>query len=125
MIGQPYCAYAKKEQSPEEAASTTLGRNTVLGSELERQLVEYILTMESKFHGLTRTDVRLMAYMLAKRNNLKNPFSQSDMAGKKWLKLFLNRHKEKLSLRRPTGTSFARAFGYNRGRKAAVAAVIT
>lgn len=33
---------------------------------------------------------------------------------KKWLKLFLNRHKDKLSIRRPTGTSFARAFGFDK-----------
>jgi uncharacterized protein YraI len=104
----------KDEQSPEVAAATTLGRKTILGSELERQLVEYILIMESKFHGLTRTDLRRMAFMLAKRNNLQNPFGESGMAGKKWLKLFLNRHKDKLSIRRPTGTSFARAFGFDK-----------
>lgn len=82
----------KDEQSPEVAAATTLGRKTILGTELESQLVEYILIMESKFHGLTRTDLRRMAFMLAKRNNLQNPFGEG-MAGKKWLKLFLNRHK--------------------------------
>ncbi|KAK9871906.1 hypothetical protein WA026_015155 [Henosepilachna vigintioctopunctata] len=69
--------------------------------------------MESMFHGLTRTDLRRMAYMLAKRNNLQNPFGESRMAGKKWLKLFLNRHKDKLAIRIPTGTSFARAFGFD------------
>lgn len=104
----------KDEQSPEVAAATTLGRKTILGSELEHQLVEYILIMESKFHGLARTDLRRMAFMLAKRNNLQNPFGESGMAGKKWLKLFLNRHKDKLSIRRPTGTSFARAFGFDK-----------
>ncbi|CAG4986635.1 unnamed protein product [Parnassius apollo] len=70
--------------------------------------------MESKFHSLTRTEIRRMAFMLAKRNNLQNPFGESGMAGKKWLKLFLNRHKDKLSIRRPTGTSFARAFGFDK-----------
>lgn len=104
----------KNEQSPDEAAATKLGRKPVLGVHLESLLVEYILTMESKFYGLTRADVRRMAYMLAKRNNLQNPFGESGMAGKKWLKLFLNRYKAKLSIRKPTGTSFARAFGFNK-----------
>ncbi|CAK1578294.1 unnamed protein product [Parnassius mnemosyne] len=104
----------KNELSPEEAAATKLGRKSVLGDQLENLLVEYILKMESKFHGLTRNDVRRMAYMLAKRNNLENPFGESGTAGKKWLKLFLNRHKQKLSMRRPTGTSFARAFGFSK-----------
>ncbi|CAH2001885.1 unnamed protein product [Acanthoscelides obtectus] len=92
----------KNESPPEEAAATTLGRKTVLGTTVENLLVDYILTMESKFYGLTRSDVRRMAYMLAKRNQLKNPFGDTGLAGKKWLKLFLKRHKDKLSVRRPT-----------------------
>lgn len=54
-----------------------------------------------------------MAYMLARRNNLQNPFNQTCMVGKKWLMLFLNRVKEKLSIRRPTDISFARASGFD------------
>lgn len=104
----------KNELPPEEAAATTLGRKTVLGTTLEDLLVDYLLMMESKFHGLTRNDVRRMAYMLARRNQLENPFGNAGMAGKKWLKLFLKRHKDKLSVRRPTGTSFARAFGFSK-----------
>ncbi|CAG4969864.1 unnamed protein product [Parnassius apollo] len=104
----------KNELSPEESAATKLGRKSVLGDQLENLLVEYILKMDSKFHGLTRNDVRRMAYMLAKRNHLENPFGESGMTGKKWLKLFLNRHKQKLSMRRPTGTSFARPFGFSK-----------
>ncbi|XP_045456068.1 uncharacterized protein LOC123665882 [Melitaea cinxia] len=104
----------KTELSPEEAATTTLGRKTTLGTQLENVLVEYILTLESKFHGLTRTDLHRMAYMLAVRNNLQNPFGESGIAGKTWLRLFLKRHKDKLSIRRPTGTSFARVFGFNK-----------
>ncbi|KAK9883708.1 hypothetical protein WA026_001895 [Henosepilachna vigintioctopunctata] len=60
----------KSEFSPEEAATTTLGRKTVLGTTLENLLEDYILSMESKFHGLTRNDVRRMAYMLARRNRI-------------------------------------------------------
>lgn len=47
-----------------------------------------------------------MAYQLAVRNALKHHFNNRT-AGRKWLKGFLARHKE-LSLRQPTGTSFAR-----------------
>ncbi|GBP38960.1 hypothetical protein EVAR_95579_1 [Eumeta japonica] len=104
----------KTDLTPEEAAATKLGRKTVLGRQLENVLVEYVLTMESKFYGLTRSDLRRMAYMLAKRNNLPNPFQESGLAGKTWLRLFLKRHKDKLSVRKPTGTSFARAFGFNK-----------
>ncbi|CAH1974977.1 unnamed protein product [Acanthoscelides obtectus] len=104
----------KNESPPEEAAATTHGRKTVLGTTVENLLVDYILTMEGKFYGLTRNDVRRMAYMLSKRNQLKNPFGETGLAGKKWLKLFLKRHKDKLSVRKPAGTSFARAFGFSK-----------
>lgn len=68
--------------------------------------------MEAKFYGLTRRDIRTMAYLLADRNNMDNPFKKQ-IAGRSWLDGFLNRHKEIISIRKPTGTSFARALGFN------------
>ncbi|KAK9720060.1 CENP-B N-terminal DNA-binding domain [Popillia japonica] len=65
---------AKKPEAPRKAAQTLLGRKTVLGEELETELVNYILEMESKFYGLTRKDMRQMAYTLATRNDIDNPF---------------------------------------------------
>lgn len=104
---------AKKPEAPRKAAQTLLGRKPVLGEELETELVEYILAMESKFYGLTRRDVRQMAYTLATRNNIDNPFKR-EIAGRSWLDSFLHRHRNTLSTRRPTGTSFARALGFNK-----------
>lgn len=104
---------AKKiELNPSEAAQIKLGRKSVLGNNIENDLVHYILKTEAKFYGLTRKDLRRMAYNLALRNIIKHPFG-GDAAGKAWLRLFLRRHKEVLSVRRPTGTSFARAKGFN------------
>lgn len=102
----------KVELQPVEAARIKLGRKSVLGNNLEDELVRYILEMEAKFHGLTRKDVRRMAYTLATRNHIKHPFG-GNMAGRAWLRLFLQRHKD-LSVRRPTGTSFSRARGFNK-----------
>lgn len=36
------------------------------------------------------------------------------MAGKKWIKLFLNRHKSKLSERKPSATSYSRGLGFSK-----------
>ena len=69
--------------------------------------------MEEKFYGLTRGDLQRMAYALCTRNGLPHPFTSS-AAGRAWLDLFLERHKNLLSIRRPCGTSFARALGFNR-----------
>lgn len=100
--------------NPEEATNIKLGRKTVLGDELEEELVRYILLMESKFYGLTRGDLQRMAYSLALRNGKQHPFGNSMQAGRGWLDLFLKRHDNILSLRRPTGTSFARACGFRK-----------
>lgn len=106
--------FLRKENSePEEIVQTKLGRKTVLGNEIEEELVQYILVMEAKYYGLTRKDVRRMAYTLASRNGIEHPF-KNGVAGRSWLDGFLRRHKNVLSTRRPTGTSFARALGFNR-----------
>lgn len=49
------------EKPIEEVINIKLGRPTIMPRELEEELVKYILVMESKFHGLTRNDVRRMA----------------------------------------------------------------
>lgn len=93
--------------------STKLGRKTVLGNDLEKELIHYILEMEAQFYGLTKKDLCRMAYTLAIRNDIKHPF-KNGIAGRSWLDAFLKRYKEQLSMRRPTGTSFARALGFNK-----------
>lgn len=104
--------YAKKEEDPGEVIKTKMGRKPVLPGELESELASYCLEMEQKFFGLSRRDVRCMAYQLAKRNNLNNPFSDvNKQAGKKWLKNFMIRQKQ-LSVRTPQGLSYVRAKGF-------------
>ncbi|CAH1954362.1 unnamed protein product [Acanthoscelides obtectus] len=39
--------------TPDNAAVTKLGRKCILNSKLEKELVDYILAIESKFYGLT------------------------------------------------------------------------
>lgn len=105
---------AKKDLPLDLVTSAKLGRKPVLPTELEKSLVDYVLTMEAKFFGLTRKDIRCLAFQLAVKNNLPNPFSKTnEAAGRDWLRLFLNRHPC-LSFRQPTGTSFARARGFNK-----------
>lgn len=97
----------------EEVVQTQLGRKTVLGEDIEKDLVNYILTMEAKYYGLTRKDIRRMACTLAIRNGRETVF-KNGIAGRSWLDAFLRRHGSLLSVRRPTGTSFARAMGFNK-----------
>lgn len=77
--------------------------------------MNYLILMEKKFFGLTRKDVENLAYRLAIANGLRNPFSdQTGSAGRKWLDLFLKRHKNTISVRKLTGTSIAMIRGFNK-----------
>lgn len=69
--------------------------------------------MEQKFVGYTLGDLKRMAYQLSVKNGIRTPFTNSQ-AGRAWVDLFLNRHKDRLSIRKPCGTSFARALGFNK-----------
>ena len=90
------------------------GRNvTVLPHQFEEQLVRYTQIMESQMYALMTTDVRLLAYELAERQNLQHPFGRNtQMAGKDWLRSFMTRHPT-LSIRVPIGTSLACINGFN------------
>lgn len=97
----------------EKLVSKKIGRKPVFDENFESMLVDYALEMESQFYGLTQQDLRKLAYQLAVKNNLCNPFNH-EAAGRYWLKGFLRRNKNKLSLRKPTGTSFSRAHGFTK-----------
>ena len=58
----------------EAAIDRPLGRKPLFCKELEQELVSYLIEMESLFHGLTRTEVRRIAFQLAERNNISHPF---------------------------------------------------
>ena len=104
---------SKPDSLGEIVASTSLGRNSILPPQLEEELVVYLLQMEKTFYGLTRNDVRKIAFELAERNNIEHPFTDG-MAGRAWFDHFMYRHKNRLSVRKSTGTSYARALGFSK-----------
>ncbi|KAG5879431.1 hypothetical protein JTB14_026522 [Gonioctena quinquepunctata] len=80
----------------------------------KKELVEYILCIESRLFGLTLDALRSLALELAERNGLYDRFNKNKKkAGKAWLYAFLNRHPN-IKLRSPEPTSLARAMGFNR-----------
>ncbi|CAG5029541.1 unnamed protein product [Parnassius apollo] len=111
----PYFDLFKKMSLLEDTLTKKIGRRPVFNKVFEEMLVKYALVMEQKLYGLTRMDMRRIAYQLAVKNNVPHPF-HDDRAGRYWLKGFLARHKQTLSIRKPTGTSFARANGFTKAR---------
>ncbi|XP_041378240.1 uncharacterized protein LOC121390478 [Gigantopelta aegis] len=49
---------------------------TTFSADMEQDLVEYIIKMESMMFGLSTSDVRNLAFQLADRNGLKNYFNK-------------------------------------------------
>lgn len=92
-----------------------LGRHVqTLNDAFEAELVKYVKDMESRYFGITCTELRKIAYQLAERNNVIHQFNrEKETAGKKWLRNFLSRNPS-ISLRQPEATSYARATGFNR-----------
>jgi len=84
----------------------------------QRKLVERIMLMERALFGLTTIDVRKLAFEMAERMKIRNPFNtHSKLAARDWLRgFFLSRHPC-LSIREPIGTSLNRAIGFNRTRR--------
>ncbi|KAJ4449229.1 hypothetical protein ANN_00626 [Periplaneta americana] len=80
-----------------------LGKKPVFSQELETELVDYLVMMEQKYFGLTRQDIKTLAFQLAKRNGITNRFSElRGSAGKDWLYGFLRCHKDRISIRSAT-----------------------
>jgi len=94
---------------------THLGRQSILGPSVEKDLVDYIMNLEDKGFGLTPTDVRELAFDYAERNNIPHTFDKErKAAGLDWWSGFRLRHRSMLSIRKPEALSLARAAAMNR-----------
>ncbi|CAG9566594.1 unnamed protein product [Danaus chrysippus] len=63
----------------------------------EKDLVGYIKSMEKYFMGVSRRDIRELAFQYAEDNNLNHPFdANTRMAGEDWVRNFLKRNPELL-----------------------------
>ncbi|XP_071646064.1 uncharacterized protein [Temnothorax longispinosus] len=91
------------------------GHFSVMDSETEKTLVEYLVHCNDMYFGLSAKETRGLAFDLAKKLNLKVPASweAARMAGEDWLSSFLKRHPI-LSIRKPEATSLACATSFNR-----------
>lgn len=70
--------------------------------------------MEKRLFGLTKMDVRRLAYSFCEGNGIQHNFNRErQCAGEDWMVAFMRNHPE-LSLRKPEATSLARAAGFNR-----------
>lgn len=87
----------------------------------ETELVNYLKTAARMHYGLSLANVKKLAYEYAMQNKKKYPtqWDEKKEAGDNWLRGFRSRHSAFLSLRKPEGTSLARATAFNKETVAA------
>ena len=83
--------------------------------EQERKIFDHVKTMGEVMYGMTRSQVRKLAYDFAELEGIRHPF-RGGMAGWDWYYGFLKRHPS-LALRQPEAVSLNRSIGF---RKTAV-----
>lgn len=83
----------------------------------ENELVKYIQTCSDMNYGLTYKQIRVLAFDYASalpECNIPAQWKVNRAAGIEWLKCFMKRNNQKISLRKPESTSLARATGFNK-----------
>lgn len=97
-----------------ENTNMKLGRKPVFTEEQESDLGNHVLKLAKLFFGISKVELRKLAYSFAEANNVKHNFDKSSkMAGKDWLEGFLARNN-RISLRKPEATSINRVTGFNK-----------
>lgn len=111
VYGVPKATIKRYADNTDPDNIKTLGRPAIFCNDMERILSEHILHLEECFFGLTIREVRKLAFDVAEKYDLPHNFNRdTKMAGKKWFYAFMKRNSH-LSLRKPEGTSMARAIG--------------
>lgn len=90
--------------------------NRVFSDEEENLLVTYIENVAKMNYGLTKKGVRQLAYRFAIANKKKYPdkWDADKIAGEEWMRCFMRRHGNKLSIRKPEATSLSRLTSFNK-----------
>ena len=66
------------------------GRCSNLPPEVEKELVEHVLRLESCMFGINIKDLRRLAFEIAEKNKIPHQFNKDvGMAGKKWYYQFM------------------------------------
>jgi len=96
------------------SSAKEMGRNSVLTSEQERDLVGRIIRFADVGMPLTTATVRRYVYDFCEKNAIRTPFNaRKGMAGKDWFKAFLKRNSD-VAQRRAQHMNPARAQKLNR-----------
>ncbi|CAK1592532.1 unnamed protein product [Parnassius mnemosyne] len=90
--------------------------NKVFSEEQEHQLSRYLKRCAEIYFGLSRKEVRKLAFELTIKYNLKRPvtWAENEMAGEEWFGSFMIDRNPSLSVRVAQATSLSRATSFNK-----------
>jgi hypothetical protein len=91
----------------------SLGPAACLGSDVEIKMASHIQQMQAAGFALSRKDVQILAFKLAKKSGIKHRFCVAEgRVGKDWFASF-TKHSE-INVRKAEGVSLSRAQGMNK-----------
>lgn len=100
--------------SSSNLSEARLGRKPLFTKAQEMEIAEHVLLLAKMFFGLTKIELRRLAFEIAERKNIPNNFNKIErLAGVDWLNGFLKRNPG-ISLRKPEATSLNRVTAFNR-----------
>lgn len=104
-----------RESEGEFSYRPNIGNRKIFTEHEEQLLEEYIKKASKMAYGLTRSQVRGLAFQYANKlkKSFPNSWTQHQMAGVDWYNGFVRRHS-RLSLRKPEKTSLARSTAFNK-----------
>lgn len=110
--------YIRKRDASKDEENQDMGykpHNRVFNEEQERELSKYLIRCADIYFGLSKKDVRKLAYELTTKYNLSRPrtWDDNEMAGEEWFRMFMRRNRE-LSVRAAQATSLSRATSFNK-----------
>ncbi|KAB0802144.1 hypothetical protein PPYR_04330 [Photinus pyralis] len=88
----------------------------VFSNQMELELLSYVKQAALMHYGLNKNNMRKLAYQFAKENNVIYPqqWDENQLAGVAWLRGFVKKYSNQISLRKPEATSLARSTSFNR-----------
>jgi hypothetical protein len=88
----------------------------VIPAELELMLVKYLVNCVKICYGVGYVECCKFAYELSIKNNLSVPdtWNKNKMAEIEWMRSFMNRNSDLVSLRKPESCILSRATSFNK-----------
>ena len=105
----------QRNASGKEEGMGYKAHNRVFNKDQERALSKYLIRCADIYFGLSKKEVRKLAYELTIKYNISRSrtWDETGMAGEEWFRMFIKRNP-KLSVRAAQATSFSRETSFNK-----------